>query len=186
MILEALSAVTDDMNNYFKARLKLSEDKVSLSSIINQDGTIAINGENKLTFTLINIENDTTAKSAELGMSKGVGYNRPPQVFNLYVLIAAYFNNSNYTEALRFISFVIAYFQDKSVFTHQNTPGLDKEIDKLLFEIENTSFDKMSNIWSSLGAKYMPSVMYKIRMLTFNSSIIKEYRPLITGVDRNS
>lgn len=186
MIFEALNCVTEEMNNYFNARLKLSEDKVSLSAIVNQDGTLAINGENKLVITLINIENDTTAKSVELGVSKGAGYNRAPQVINLYMLVSAYFNSSNYAEALRFISFAIAFFQDKSVFTHQNTPGLDSQIDKLMFEIENASFDKMSNLWSSLGAKYMPSIIYKVRMLTFNSSIIKEYRPVITGIEPNS
>ncbi|MGV2481909.1 UNVERIFIED_CONTAM: DUF4255 domain-containing protein, partial [Salmonella enterica subsp. enterica serovar Weltevreden] len=40
----------------------------------------------------------------------------------------------------------------------------------------------LSNLWSSLGAKYMPSVVYKMRMLTFDDTFVREFRPGISGV----
>ena len=85
------------------------------------------------------------------------------------VLFSAYFKPGNYTEALRFLSFVIAYFQYKNVFTRANTPQLDAGIDKLIFEMANISPEQLNNIWASLGAKYMPSVVYKMRMVTIDS-----------------
>jgi hypothetical protein len=40
----------------------------------------------------------------------------------------------------------------------------------------------MNNVWAALGAKYMPSVIYKMRMLTIDGSIIREFRPEISGI----
>ena len=55
MIYEALSCLVDEINEHFRIRLKVSEDKVSLSAIVNQDGTIAIQGENKVFITTVYI-----------------------------------------------------------------------------------------------------------------------------------
>ena len=70
----------------------------------------------------------------------------------------------------------------KPVFTHSNTPALDNKIDKLSFEMMDLSMDALSNLWSSLGAKCMPSVVYKMRMLTFDDTFVREFRPDISGV----
>jgi hypothetical protein len=102
---------------------------------------------------------------------------------NLYLLFSAYFNSNNYAEALRFISFVIAYFQSHNVFTRANSSGLDQKIDKLIMEMADVSTEQLNNIWGTIGAKYMPSVLYKMRMLTFDDSIISEIRPVISGLD---
>ena len=56
MIYEALSCLTDEINEYFRNKLRINEDKAVLSGIVNQDGTIAIQGENKIVITLVNIE----------------------------------------------------------------------------------------------------------------------------------
>src|SRR5690606_8144067 len=132
--------------------------------IVNQDGTIAIQGENKVFVTLVNIETESGGKSNSCIPGSSVLSNKSSAVtINLYVLFSAYFSNGNYPEALRFISFIIAYFQQNSVFTRMNTPRMDKEIEKLVFEMATISPEQLNNIWGSLGAKYMPSVIYKVR-----------------------
>lgn len=184
MIYEALSCLADEINEYFRIRLKISEDKVVLSAIVNQDGTIAIQGENKILVTLVNIEKESIGKSNSGIPGSTVLINKSNALtINLYVLFSAYFSNGNYPEALRFISFIIAYFQQNSVFTRMNTPRLDVDIEKVVFELASISPEQLNNIWSCLGAKYMPSVVYKVRMLTFDNNIVREYRPLITGVE---
>jgi hypothetical protein len=87
---------------------------------------------------------------------------------------------------LRFISFIIAFFQQKSAFTRADTPGLDPEIDKLIFEMASISPEQLNNIWGCLGAKYMPSVVYKVRMLTYNNNTIREIRPVVSGVESDN
>ena len=62
---------------------------------------------------------------------------------------------------------------------------MDPRIGKLIFELESLGADKLNNIWTTLGAKYMPSVVYKVRMLTFDDSIIREYRPVIDDATGN-
>ncbi|MBW4891600.1 DUF4255 domain-containing protein [Mucilaginibacter sp. HMF5004] len=187
MIYESLSCLTDEINQYFKNKLKTAEDAVVLSGIINQDGTVAIQGENKIVVTLVNVEKEVLGSGTPGRLAGNIGTSQSaPLNINLYVLFSAYFKTGNYSEALRFLSFVVAYFQYKNVFTQANTPKLDAGIDKLIFEMASISPEQLNNIWASLGAKYMPSVVYKMRMLTFDESIIKEYRPVISDVNGNS
>ncbi len=181
MIYEALSCVTEDINNNLKRKLQINEDKVILSGIVNQDGSVAIQGENKMLVTLVNVEKETARTSVS---NTGAGmYNTSSAAVsvNLYVLFSAYFSSNNYAQALRFLSYTVAFFQSKNTFTAQNTPALDAGISKLAFELESPGADRLNNMWATLGAKYMPSVLYKVRMLTFDDSIIKEYRPAVAG-----
>lgn len=178
MIQEALSCLTDEINLYFRSKLKINEDKAVLSGILSADGSVAIREENKIIITLVNVEKETIN-----------GNNALPNVavplnINLYVLFSAYFSAGNYSEALRFLSFVMGYLQQKNVFSRSNTPQMDSHIMKLVFEMENLSTERMNNLWASLGAKYMPSVLYKMRMLTIDGSIVREYRPLVKGVQQ--
>ncbi|MFX7820613.1 Pvc16 family protein, partial [Acinetobacter baumannii] len=87
------------------------------------------------------------------GAGRSFSNNGNSQVFNINVLITAYFAGNNYEEALRFIAYAIAFLQDKNVFTPQNSPKMEAAIDKLILEIDNLSLDQMSNLWSSIGAK---------------------------------
>lgn len=176
MIYEALSCLTDEINVYFRSKLKINEDKAILSGILSADGTLAIREENKVIITLVNVEKETAAGNGS------VPNTALPLYINLYVLFAAYFSAGNYPESLRFLSFVMGYLQQKSVFNRSNTPQLNSQIVKLMFEMENLSTERMNNIWATLGAKYMPSVLYKMRMLTIDGSTVREYRPVIEGI----
>ncbi len=181
MIYEALTCLTEEINEYFRNKLKVSDERVILSAIVNQDGSVAIQGENKVVLTLINIEKEAFTKSSAAGRFQGNA--SPPASVNLHILFAAYFSGSNYSEALRFISFVISFLQEKNVFTSSNTPRLDSDIEKLSVEMESVSSEKLNNIWATLGAKYMPSVLYKVRMLTYDGSKIREYRPQVMSAE---
>jgi hypothetical protein len=180
MIYEALTCITEEINEFFRSKLKINEEKIVLSGLINQDGTVAIQGENKVIVTLINIEKEPAVKTAG-GGGRTLSNSSTPLSINVYVLFSAYFSSANYPESLRFLSFIIAFLQDKSVFSQSNTPRLDESIEKLTFEMESVGSEKLNNIWATLGAKYMPSVLYKVRMLTFDSLNVSEYRPIIAG-----
>ena len=186
MIYECLSCLAEEMNVYFKSRLKLHEDKVLISAIVNQDGSIAIQGENKILITLINVIRDVNMKKEMLSSAAISGNAARPVCLQLYVMVSCYFSAGNYAEALRFLSFAISFLQQKNVFDHNNTPKLDEAIDKLVFELESFEPERQSNIWSTLGAKYMPSVFYKVRMIIYNSDQVKEYRPLVSGISADN
>lgn len=59
---------------------------------------------------------------------------------------------------------------------------MDKKLEKLSIEIVDMSMDALSNLWSLLGANYMPSVLYKIRILHFDESVVREFRPGVSKV----
>ena len=185
MIDEALTCITEEINEFFRSKLKINEEKIILSGIVEQDGSVAIQGENKVIVTLVNIEKEPSVKGIPGAGSRAMANSSTPLSINLYVLFSCYFSSANYPEALRFLSFVIAFLQDKSVFSQSNTPRLDESIEKLTFELESVGSEKMNNIWSTLGAKYMPSVVYKVRMLTYDSLNVREYRPIISGMSNS-
>jgi hypothetical protein len=73
-------------------------------------------------------------------------------------------------EGLKQLSFVISYFQAKNVFTPDNSPALasyDENIQRLVVELYSYSFEQLYNFWSVVGTKYLPSVLYKVRLLSF-------------------
>lgn len=186
MIFEALTSMIDDINEHFRNKLKINEDKIILSGIVNQDGSLAVQGENKLLVTLVSVENDTTGAGNGNNLSSKAMANISSGInINLHILFSAYFTSNNYPESLRFLSFIIAYFQGKNVFTRSNTPKMDNRIEKLIFKLENLGIERQNNVWTMLGAKYIPSVMYQVRMLTFDDSIVREYRPAISNISNN-
>lgn len=180
MIYQSLHCLAEEINEFFRLKLKLTEDKVLLSSIVNQDGSIAVQGENKVVLTLINVEKEG-AKTVQNTPSK-VSLTQPSPVhLNLQIMFSVYFPGINYPEGLKFLSFIVSFLQKKPVFTRSNTPKLPEGIEKLSFDMETIGVERLNNIWAMLGAKYMPSIIYKTRMLTFDDAITTEYRPVITS-----
>lgn len=187
MIYQSLNCLAEEINEFFRVKLKINEDKVVLSSIVNQDGTVAIPGENRISLTLINIEKESAKTSGGLSISSKSYTNTVSSLsINLQILFSVYFSGSNYPEGLKFLSFILSFLNSKNVFNHSNTPRLPDEIEKLSFEFEPVGLERLNNIWAMMGAKYMPSLLYKVRMLTFDDSTITEYRPAIQGMSQKN
>lgn len=181
MINSAILHITNYLNQYLKRTFDLNEDIVALSNIVEQDGSVATNVTNKLVVFLVNIEKDSTActlpKMGMMPSDKAVmGY--PPVHLNLYLMFAAHFSGNNYSEALKFLSHTVSFFQRNPVFDHQNTPDLDRRIDQLALDIENLDAKDLSSLWSILSGKYLPSILYKVRMLSFAADDIKAQIPV--------
>lgn len=182
MINFALRFLTSELNNYLKASFSSTEDKVILSSYINLDGTLSSQNIDRVTLSLINIEPETSLRNVNTIKVKKDEANRtsPSVNVNLYVLVGATFND--YTESLKFISQSITFFQSNSVFTSQNS-ALNSSIERLVVDLQTVSFQEWSHIWGMLGGKYIPAVLYKIRMLTIQEGLSKGAVPLITSVN---
>ena len=180
MIQNVISVINKEINTYFKSRFDLTEDKLLVSHLVNQDGSVAFNGENKMVCSLINVEQEKINLNA--GISSMPKMN-PPVNLNLYLLYSAYFTADNVDEAFKFLTALIAFFQRKTIFTPQNTPLLSPNVNKITFEIINLDLGEMSNLWAALGAKYMPSVIYKLRMISINEEAIIADIPAITGLE---
>lgn len=182
MIHAALSHLAERLNEFLARGLGLAEDIVVVSHLAEQDGSVVPSVANKLVLFLANIEKECAtglSPAAQLGNSRSVRRPQPVHL-NLYVMLAANFGGSNYPEALKMISAAILFFQKNPVFDHHSSPGLRRDIEKLILDIENMGRQDMANLWGVLGGKYLPSVLYKVRMVSFDSQDIQAMEPTIS------
>ena len=121
------------------------------------------------------------SSTAQTG-ARTVATSRPIHV-NLYLMFASYFSGGNYQEGLKFISNTIFYLQGQSVFDQRNSPGLDSGIDKLTVEMHNLDITDLSNLWGVLSGKYLPSVLYKVRMVSVDAGAVRDQIPGVTRPD---
>ena len=178
MVLDStFSFIEKKLNSHFKLLMGIDEDKVVLSNIVNQKGDVEEFEDNKIVCTLVGLEKEGLANSQHYYKNisdKATIYANPPLHLNLYVLFSVHYTQSNYTESLKMLSMLIAYFQGNNSFTSLKDPDLSEEIQMLNFEIlEQNQFDR-SQMWSMIGAKYVPSIVYKVRMLTFDTTAVKD------------
>jgi len=159
--------------------LNISQDYIVLSNLVEPDGSITI-PVNTLGLSLVNIEEERVIKSqkAFVKASNGrVSHVNPEIKLNLYIVIAA--NFVKYKTGLEYLSAAIAFFQSKNVFTPQNTPELDPAIEKIIVELYTLSFEQQNHLWGFLGAKYLPSVMYRVRLISIQEAQASDDQPPI-------
>ena len=176
MIQNILSTISNQLDEFLRNELNLSEEMVVVSSIVDVKGNVSMQIENKICIFVQNIEEEKLIKNGGFQTRAGMP---PPMYINLYLVIAANFPDPNYAESLRFISLIIEFFQGKNIFDRSNTPMMSSNIEKISLEFINLDFQELNNLWSLIGAKYIPSVVYKLKMLTFNQSMIREDVPNI-------
>ncbi len=176
MIYSVLNIIGERLNFYLKNRFALGEDKVILSNIVNQDGSLAITESDKVVITLVNIQEETITSR----LNSTVNMARPINL-NIYVMCSAYFTDKNYPESLKFLSATLSFFQSNCVFTHSNTPDLNRNIEKLTFEIVNQDLQNQSHLWGTLGGKYLPSILYKVRMVTVQEGNFEDDYTRVSG-----
>ncbi len=190
MINKVLELLRDEIHDYLKLKPDLNvgnQQTISLSNIVDSDGKIEIPSDS-LGITLLNIEEEKVMKSQISAVKKNntVSYLNPDIKLNLYLMITT--NFGDYSTALKYLSYVISFFQSKSVFDHQNSPKLDVLIEKLIVELYTLTFEQQNYLWSAVGSKLLPSVMYKVRMLVVQENISKLDAPpiQIIGISEKS
>lgn len=81
-----------------------------------------------------------------------------------------------------YISYIIRFFQHRNVFTPQNSPSLDPGIEKMIADLHSLGFEQLNHLWAILGGKYLPSVMYKFRLLILDEDLQQGIGELIRNV----
>ena len=183
MIDTAIIQIATNVNQHLMRTFGLNEDVVVVSNILEQDGTVATHVNNKIVVSLVNIEKENAPlNQPRVAAASAVRatVSNPPVYVNLYLMFASYFSGSNYQEGLKFISNTISYLQGQNTFDQHNSPGLDRNINKLVMDIHNLDITDLSNLWGVLSGKYLPSVLYKVRMVTVDAGAVKDQIPSVT------
>jgi len=176
MIHNVMTVIAQQLNEFMRNELNLSEDVVVVNSLVDLKGDPNMQIENRVCLFLQRIEEEKVAKSGGFQANPGMA---PPVRVSLHIVFAANFPDPNYREALRFISLVLEFFQGRGTFDRSNAPGLPPGLDKLTFDLADLDYQEMNNLWSLIGAKYIPSLVYKVRMLTFSQDMIREDVPSV-------
>ncbi len=178
MIRDAILYRIGLLNDFISPVDTTVDDQVVLGNIALVDAyndASAQNLRNKIIVSVTNIAQESTLRNlphtvtvtGDDGLPRGV--RQSPKVWlNVYVLFAA--NNTNYENALFYTSKVIGFFQANHVFDPVQNPGLNPNIEKLIFDLYSMSFEELNHVWSYMGGKYVPSVMYKMRMIAIQEA----------------
>jgi len=182
--------------NFLRQRLEanLSEGRAPAEPLISLSNPWSNNDSNKSSsflnaISLINLEEEKIFKSqlpSVVQKENGQYYKKEPDLkLNCYVLISAY--HKNYEDSLKFLSRVVRFFQANSVF--QNKPGrkarkedLPEGVGKIIAELYTAGFEQQNQIWASLSTGYIPSVIYKIRMIILDNAPADEDISLIREI----
>lgn len=121
-----------------------------------------------IVISLISIQEETALKNTPNVRRTGprTEYVEPPVYLNLYLLFA--FDFAKYDTSLAHLAKTIELFQSRRWFSAENSSGANPfpaELEKLSFEMVNLSFEESNNLWSVLGGTYLPSVVYKVRLV---------------------
>jgi hypothetical protein len=144
-----------------------------LSNVVNSDGNPPKNLDDKIVLFLINVEEETTLKNNFHRSPNSEGKfddKNPTAHYNLDVLFCANFTGEKYSDGLAYLSAVIRYFQRNRVI-RPIAPEHPLHNSKLLFEMVKLDYSQMSHLWSAVGSKLMPSLLYRVRLLAFRDTL---------------
>jgi hypothetical protein len=178
MLLETFQFIADELNKYLILKGVVTSDtpRVELGNVARAYDTDTLGGSdpiaNRIILSLVNVEEDRVSKQQENYVKSIIStrYKSPPLFLNLYMLASV--NRNNYGQSLAWLTHVLQFFQFQNVFSPITHPSLDSRILKLIVELHSLNFEQINHLWSTLGGKYLPSVMYKIRQVTLDEDLM--------------
>jgi hypothetical protein len=189
MIYPSLNRIADELNSSMYEKwgptINGTNEIVQLGNIAN------INDEknelyNKIILTLLKVEEENALKNAGFYSKKPsnqIEKHHPAVYLNLYLLVAV--TKKDYREALQLLSDTITFFQAKKVFTGYLEGAADDENPsfRISIELQDINFQEYFDMWSNLGSRQFPSVIYKIRLLKMFDAKQVEEVPYIKTVN---
>jgi hypothetical protein len=135
-----------------------------------------------IVLSLVNIEEDKTLKNNSLykpnsTQSPSVDkYKNPTQNLIISILFSSYIKKQNlYDDGIDSLEDVIKYLQANNVFYFDEN-GLNASIAvenssyyKIIIDLVSMKTEQLNQMWSYLGSKYMPSVLYTMRLIPIQS-----------------
>jgi hypothetical protein len=188
MIGASLQYLAMQLNLHLRRTMAVREDLVVVSRILENDGKEYEGAVNKLNLFLVNLERDSMVQNRvttpEVHGDRAVV---PPKMvyLNLYFVIAANFKGGNYVDSLRYLSKAVAFFQDHTFFERTNWPDMPEGLEKLFIDMECLNMQELNNLWGMVGAKYVPSVVYRMKTVALGGDY-SYYQPYVVRFPENS
>ncbi|CAM3704593.1 hypothetical protein VA7868_01499 [Vibrio aerogenes CECT 7868] len=175
MLDHCLNYLCERMNQSLRPAFDLTEDMVVVSPPADKETNGQLTTENRVLVFLSNLERDPFSKPGGIpggGHQQRVALTNKPLYLTLSVVIAANFSGAGYTDGLKILSHLFAFFHRNPVLNHQNAPDLPAHIEQIAMEMESIPGNELSHMWSMLGSKYLPSAVYRVRLVVPDSETI--------------
>ena len=181
MIDRALNTTVERLNGHLAARFCTGEPVVMLAPLTDAEGKPADTVKNRLALFVVNIAEDTVPRGPQGGRGTAGGTVRTarPVHLDIYAVLASAHEPDRYLEGLKLLSAALLFFQAQPLLTTQSAPDLPTGIDRLSFELANLRIEEISQLWSNLGGRYVPSVLLKIRSCTLDADAVQTIEPAI-------
>jgi len=142
------------------------------------DGDEFVESTSPIILSIVNIENDATSRNPNIyrhntnNPSSIEKYKNPTQNLVISLLFSAYSKEQKtdkYKDGIVKLEHVIRCLQEQNVFYINGTSEVDPAVNehiKLILEMESLNLSQLNQLWSMLGNKYMPSVLFKMKMIS--------------------
>lgn len=181
-----LAKVLDELSKKISAEISAANNGVVVSIELTNvatlnDGDEFLLNKSSMILSIVNIEEDKTLKNQSLykeysGNGNSIEkYKRPTQNLILSLLFTSYNKNQDsYPDGLEKLEYIIKCLQHNNVYYYDNTNFFEqtevsenqaKSMNKIILDLVSLKLDQLNQMWSYLGSKYMPSVLYSMRMI---------------------
>ncbi len=190
MIDLALTYVVDELNDYFFAvsppAAGVDRKRVVAAALFDLDGKVSDNAKEKVVASVVNVQEDRVYHSVDVYKRRDDGtteFVKPEIKVNVSVLFVA--NVTDYQQAMKMLSRVIAFFQHRTSVPFNAIDGLAGKKGHFTFEMHSMSLEQQNHLWGALGAKYMPSVMFKLGIVDIRDELVEAEIPPVLDVSAN-
>ncbi|MEO5734493.1 MAG: DUF4255 domain-containing protein [Rubrivivax sp.] len=176
MIDTVLSFLADEVNAHLVKRTGTELGAVSVGALCDDRGlwTQAMD-TTRLTLFQIDEERSTRDQVPQRTIIGGREVVLPPPLkLNLVVLFAGRFQQ--YDQALRTLSLILTFFQARPMFTPASSPALPEGVERVAVDLLSYGPEQMNQMWACLGAKHLPSAVYRLRTVA-----LQDLEPTGTG-----
>ncbi|MEM6966418.1 MAG: DUF4255 domain-containing protein [Bacteroidota bacterium] len=149
--------------------------------------------------SLVNIEEESALKNISTvrrnQLTGSMEHLHPPVFLNLYILFSSVMAASGaarYKNALNKLGLVIQFFQNRKIFTLNNSPSFStdnstellKNLEKMKVHMDlyTLTFEQINHLWGSLGGKQVPFAMYKARLVEIKDEQVFKGTGVITEI----
>lgn len=192
MIMDALLLVSSELNDYVRQRLNSEgETLVYLSSITDGSGSNS-SPNDAITITLTSAEEECVNRAQQLTrVRKGDKYHftEPEIRINLHIIISVRPSKNtdgskSYINALKRLSIVSEFFQGNRYFDQSSirNPAISKNLERVVVNLHTAGFEQLSYVWGMHGGNYLPSLMYKLSLITIQQAMTNREVPIVKEV----
>jgi hypothetical protein len=192
-----ISKILDSLSNKITTLIQLEYGvtmTIDLSNIATLNDGDDFVDKSSVILSIVNIEEDKTLKNQfPYKEYSGTGntvdkYKRPSQNLNISILFTSYNKDQGkmlYTQGIDKLEYIVRCLQHNNVYYYDNTNFFEqtevsesqaKNLNKLILDMVSLKSDQLNQMWSYLGNKYMPSVLYCMRLITIQNENIQTAR----------